>query len=91
MTKETHDYCIGISTDVIGKPWTELETPALMVDLDIMEANMDKMMRFLEESGAGVGIRPHAKSHKTPRSPRCRWRRSSRHLLRQTWRGRGDG
>ncbi|MGI6631730.1 MAG: DSD1 family PLP-dependent enzyme [Bacillota bacterium] len=66
MTKETHDYCIGISTDVIGKPWTELETPALMVDLDIMEANMDKMMRFLEESGAGVGIRPHAKSHKTP-------------------------
>ena len=40
--------------------------PALMVDLDIMEANMDKMMQFLEHSGAGVGIRPHAKTHKTP-------------------------
>jgi len=51
---------------VIGKPWTEIETPALMVDLDIMEANMDKMMAFLKESGAGVGIRPHAKTHKTP-------------------------
>jgi len=51
---------------VIGKPWTEIETPALMVDLDIMESNMYKMMAFLKECGAGVGIRPHAKTHKTP-------------------------
>lgn len=49
-----------------GRPISEIETPALMVDLDIMEANMDKMMQFLEHSGAGVGIRPHAKTHKTP-------------------------
>lgn len=27
---------------------------------------MDKMMTFLKDCGAGVGIRPHAKSHKTP-------------------------
>lgn len=52
--------------EIIGKPITEIETPALMVDLDIMEANMDKMMDFLRDSGAGVGIRPHAKTHKTP-------------------------
>jgi len=50
----------------IGKHWTEIETPALMVDLDIMEANMDKMMAFLRDAGAGVGIRPHAKTHKIP-------------------------
>ncbi len=52
--------------DVIGAPISEIETPALMVDLTIMEANMDKMMAFLKSSGAGVGIRPHSKSHKTP-------------------------
>lgn len=66
MTKEEKCCCNECFNDVIGKPWSELETPALMVDLDIMEANMDKMMAFLKESGAGVGIRPHAKSHKTP-------------------------
>ncbi len=44
----------------------DIETPALLVDVDIMQDNMDKMMAFLRQSGAGVGIRPHAKSHKTP-------------------------
>ncbi len=48
----------------IGKPVEEIETPALVVDLDLMEKNMDKMMEFL--SRGTVGIRPHAKSHKTP-------------------------
>ena len=66
MAKEEQCCCGGCSCDVIGKPISEIETPALMVDLDIMEANMDKMMAFLKECGAGVGIRPHAKSHKTP-------------------------
>lgn len=66
MTKTKQACCSGNFNDIIGKPWTEIETPALMVDLDIMEANMDKMMAFLKESGAGVGIRPHAKTHKTP-------------------------
>ncbi|MGE5580271.1 MAG: DSD1 family PLP-dependent enzyme [Bacillota bacterium] len=51
---------------VVGRPISEIETPALVVDLDIMESNMDKMMQFLKDSGAGVGIRPHAKTHKTP-------------------------
>jgi D-serine deaminase-like pyridoxal phosphate-dependent protein len=66
VTKEKQGCCGEEFKHVIGKPWTEIETPALMVDLDIMEANMDKMMAFLKESGAGVGIRPHAKTHKTP-------------------------
>ena len=55
--KEKLDKCIG-------KTVNEIETPALIVDLDIMERNMDKMMRFL--SKGTVGIRPHAKTHKTP-------------------------
>ncbi len=66
MAKEEKCCCGGCFSDIIGKPMSEIETPALVVDLDIMEANMDKMMAFLKESGAGVGIRPHAKSHKTP-------------------------
>lgn len=66
MTDKTQGCCCKEAQQVIGKPWTDIETPALMVDLDIMEANMDKMMVFLKESGAGVGIRPHAKTHKTP-------------------------
>jgi D-serine deaminase-like pyridoxal phosphate-dependent protein len=48
----------------IGKTVFDIETPALVVDLDIMEANMDKMMQFLKKGS--VGIRPHAKTHKTP-------------------------
>ena len=41
-----------------------LETPALMVDLDIMEANMQAMDRLLE--GSGIRLRPHYKSNKCP-------------------------
>lgn len=48
----------------VGKSIFEVETPALVVDLDILERNMDKMMEFL--SKGTVGLRPHAKTHKTP-------------------------
>lgn len=41
-----------------------LETPALLVDLDIMEANMQAMDRLLE--GSGIRLRPHYKSNKCP-------------------------
>ncbi len=42
----------------------ELDTPALVVDLDVLQRNIEKMREFL--SGGTVGIRPHAKTHKTP-------------------------
>lgn len=63
--------------DAVGRPMEEIETPALVVDLDIMEANMDKMMDFLKKSGAGVGIRPHAKTHKTPEIARMQMDRGA--------------
>jgi hypothetical protein len=66
VTEEAKCCCDCCCDDIVGKPISEIETPALVVDLDIMESNMDKMMAFLKECGAGVGIRPHAKSHKTP-------------------------
>lgn len=41
---------------------SELPTPALVVDLDLMEANIAAMQRVA--SGAGKALRPHAKAHK---------------------------
>lgn len=42
----------------------EISTPALVVDLDILERNLDSMARLCREQG--VGLRPHTKTHKTP-------------------------
>lgn len=41
----------------------EVETPALLLDLDAFEANLDAMARLLE--GTGVKLRAHAKTHKS--------------------------
>ena len=40
----------------------QLETPALVVDMDAMEENIRAMERLLE--GTGIALRPHYKSHK---------------------------
>jgi D-serine deaminase-like pyridoxal phosphate-dependent protein len=42
----------------------DLDTPALCVDLDRLDANIEKMQTRL--AAAGVGARPHAKTHKCP-------------------------
>jgi D-serine deaminase-like pyridoxal phosphate-dependent protein len=42
----------------------ELETPALLVDLDVLEANLAEMAAVAAR--AGVGLRPHTKTHKSP-------------------------
>ncbi len=41
-----------------------LPTPALLLDVDAFERNLDRMARFLV--GHGKGYRPHAKTHKCP-------------------------
>jgi len=46
----------------IGRPFQELETPALLLDLDNFHWNIDKMFRFAKETG--VNVRPHAKTFK---------------------------
>ena len=48
----------------IGAPIDEIDTPALIVDLDAFEHNLDKMAAFARD--AGVRLRPHAKTHKCP-------------------------
>jgi D-serine deaminase-like pyridoxal phosphate-dependent protein len=41
-----------------------LSTPALVVDLDVFEANVDAMNELLR--GTGKTVRPHVKTHRTP-------------------------
>jgi len=48
----------------IGAPVDEIDTPALIVDLDAFERNLAKMAAFAAERG--VRLRPHAKTHKCP-------------------------
>jgi D-serine deaminase-like pyridoxal phosphate-dependent protein len=48
----------------IGDPLSAVETPALVVDLDMFEHNLDLMANAVR--GSGRKLRPHAKSHKCP-------------------------
>ena len=45
-------------------PLEELHTPALVIDLDAFEANLDRMQSHLDD--AGIRLRPHTKMHKCP-------------------------
>src|SRR5262245_63052350 len=47
----------------IGVPVAEVETPALIIDLDALDRNIAKMAEFA--SASGVRVRPHAKTHKS--------------------------
>ena len=53
----THEPFIGLHK-------TELDTPALLIDLDKMEANIETMANYF--STVTADLRPHVKTHKTP-------------------------
>ena len=53
-----------MDTTVVGRPIAELDTPALLVDLDAMERNIATVAGELRRTG--VNWRPHAKAHKCP-------------------------
>lgn len=48
--------------DLVGCTLDQVDTPALLVDLDRLEANIARMAAFAAEHH--VALRPHAKSHK---------------------------
>lgn len=54
---------IADAAPAIGTPVSEIETPALVVDVDVMERNAERMVEWV---GADVGIRSHAKTPKVP-------------------------
>ena len=47
-----------------GARLEEVDTPALVIDLDAFERNLERMAAFVRK--AGVRLRPHAKTHKSP-------------------------
>ena len=48
----------------IGMPLDEVDTPALVIDLDAFERNLKRLADRVQ--GSGVRLRPHAKTHKCP-------------------------
>lgn len=47
----------------VGDPVSSLDTPSMLVDLDLMEQNIDKLMSQLLPTG--INIRPHSKTTKS--------------------------
>jgi len=47
-----------------GTPLSQLDTPAMLVDLELAERNVGRLMAALE--GTGVSVRPHLKTVKNP-------------------------
>ena len=52
---------------LVGKPGSRnlLNTPALLLDVDVMERNLVAMARYCEQTG--LALRPHCKTHKSVR------------------------
>lgn len=48
----------------VGQPIADVETPALLIDLEAYERNLDRMATRLR--GTNVRLRAHAKTHKCP-------------------------
>ena len=46
----------------IGERWDDIDSPALVVDLDALESNLRRMAQAAR--AAGVRLRPHAKTHR---------------------------
>lgn len=55
--------------------YQELSTPALTIDLDILERNLNRMAAYCREHG--LGLRPHTKTHKTPEVARMQVERGA--------------
>ena len=58
---------LGPNAALIGQPGSRqaLDTPALLLDLDALERNIAAMAASARATG--VGLRPHAKTHKSAR------------------------
>jgi 3-hydroxy-D-aspartate aldolase len=56
--------CVLPPPAAIGMPLAEVDTPALLLDLEAFEANLERLMHSLRDTG--LRVRPHAKSHKCP-------------------------
>jgi len=53
-----------MTTGDVGRSKWELDTPVLLADLDVVEANIERLARYCR--AAGVAWRPHTKGQKVP-------------------------
>jgi D-serine deaminase-like pyridoxal phosphate-dependent protein len=53
----------------------EISTPALTIDLGVVERNLERMAAYCREHG--LGLRPHTKTHKTPEVARMQLERGA--------------
>ena len=53
-----------VAVTVAGAELASLETPVPIVDLDRLEANLERMASYT--ASHGLALRPHVKTHKTP-------------------------
>src|SRR5262249_44826772 len=56
-------WTVNAAATMLGQPKAALDTPALLVDLDLLEANIARIAATCRRHG--VGWRPHMKGHKT--------------------------
>lgn len=64
MTSFSAPLDIGFDVPAaIGDAIEDIQTPALIIDLDIFERNVERMRSYAETMG--VALRPHAKTHKS--------------------------
>jgi D-serine deaminase-like pyridoxal phosphate-dependent protein len=52
-----------------GDPVSAIDTPALVIDMDAFERNLDAMAAYAASSN--MRLRPHAKTHKSPARGAC--------------------
>ncbi|MGC8488778.1 MAG: DSD1 family PLP-dependent enzyme, partial [Clostridia bacterium] len=55
---------IELTHPAVGSPIADIATPALLVDLDLLERNIAAMASFFRDRPAR--LRPHAKTHRAP-------------------------
>ena len=65
LIDQARDHVLRQYGDDIGKRREELITPALVLDVDTAQRNLDRMAGELKQMGKAT-IRPHYKTHKSP-------------------------
>ncbi len=72
---------------------SEIDTPALLIDREIVLRNLQKMQNYAD--AAGVSLRPHTKTHKMPyfaklqKASALRASRSPKRARPRSWRQTG--
>ncbi|MCX8277382.1 MAG: hypothetical protein OTJ43_03810 [Dehalococcoidia bacterium] len=62
----------------------ELDTPSVVIDLDVLEKHIKDMPDLYKK--LGIKLRSHTKSHKILQSPICKSLRDQKESSTKTWR-----